>query len=153
MLSSAFRPEPEIFGYLNPLSIFSIIPKALTFDNFNRLVAGSEFARAVLNSLVVAAVTSVLGLAVCSPAAFALAILRFPGRNALFVILFITFSVPFELIAIPLAASIRDWGLANTYFALIMPSLGNGIVILLLRQFFLAVPRGRIYHQPCRHSI
>lgn len=140
MVTSALRPEGEIFSFLFPLSFHSIFPKTFTVENFQLLMGSWGFARPVLNSLIVAAATTAFGLAFCAPAAFALAVMRFPFRNTIFVLLFVSFSVPFDLVAIPLSSIFRGVGLANTYPALILPGLGNGFAILLLRQFFMALP-------------
>src|SRR5690606_24881193 len=69
-----------------------------------------------------------------------LAVLPFPGRTAVFAFMVVCFLVPFEAIAIPLSASFRDMGLANTHAGLILPALGNGLAIFLLRQFFMGIP-------------
>lgn len=61
MLTSSIRPESQIFAYLNPLSVFSILPKSLTPDNF-RLAFQAGIGRAVLNSVIVAAGTTVSDL-------------------------------------------------------------------------------------------
>jgi putative chitobiose transport system permease protein len=111
----------------------------VTLSNYATLLGGG-IGHATLNSLVVAAVTIVVGLIICSLAAFALAAIDFPGRNVVFVLVLVSFLVPFEAIAIPLANLFRDWSLANTYAGLILPGLGNGMAIFLLRTFFLAVP-------------
>lgn len=139
MTGSAFRPEKEIFEYFQPISIHTLIPSNYTLDNF-RAAIEVGFGRAWFNSIVVSLASAALGLAITVPAAFALSVLRFRGRGLAFAILFVTFSVPFELVAIPLASSFRDWGLTNTYTGLILPGLANGFAILLLRQFFAGVP-------------
>jgi ABC-type glycerol-3-phosphate transport system permease component len=139
MLTSSVRPENQIFAYLNPLSVFSVLPKSLTLENF-RLAFQSGVGRAVLNSIIVAAATTIFGLLLSVPAAFALAVLRFPFRRTAFVILFVSFSVPFDLVAIPLSSVFRNWHLANTYPGLILPGLASGFAILLLRQFFANIP-------------
>ncbi|MCF2436167.1 carbohydrate ABC transporter permease [Streptomyces thinghirensis] len=59
----------------------------------------------------------------------------------MFAVILLSFMIPFDAIAIPLSATLRDWGLQNTYLGLMLPGIGNGLAIFLLRQFFLAVPR------------
>jgi multiple sugar transport system permease protein/putative chitobiose transport system permease protein len=82
----------------------------------------------------------VVGLVVCSMAAFALAAIPFRGRGVVFGVVVVSFLIPFEAIAIPLSQAFRDWGLANSYAGLILPGVGNGLAIFTLRQFFLGVP-------------
>lgn len=136
---SAFRPERDIFRYLSPLDPRVLIPTEFSIDSFTALTSGPFF-RAVFNSLLVAGVTVAVGLVVCSMAAYALAAIDFPGRSVVFAVVVIGFLVPFDAIAIPLGEVFQDWGLRNTYTALILPGIGNGLAIFALRQFFLAIP-------------
>ena len=138
-LGSALRPSVEIFRYLSPLTLRAIVPAALSLENFAALLAG-PFPRAVLNLLIVAGVTVAAGLLVCAMAAFGLSVPRFRLRDALFAVVVVSFLVPFDAIAIPLSELFRTWGLANSYAGLILPGIGNGLAIFLLRQFFLGIP-------------
>jgi len=139
MLISALRPEKDIFAYLFPLSSQGFLPATWTIANFTDLL-DTGFLSTTGNSLLVAAVTTVGGLAIAIPSAFALSVLRFRFRRVLFAIIVLSFSVPFDVVAVPLSGVFRDWNLDNTYTGLILPGLGNGFAIFLLRQFFLAVP-------------
>ena len=139
MLSSALRPNAEIFAYLSPLTVWSVVPRRVTFDNVTGLF-GTGFGRAVLNSLVVTGLTTAGGLVMAVLAGFALAVMRFPGRDLVFALFVIGFSVPFDAVAVPLSAQVRAAGLANTYGGLALAGLGNGFAIYLLRQFFAAIP-------------
>ncbi len=136
---SGLRPGADIFRYLSPLSIWSILPRDPTLANLHVLWSGA-FARAMVNSLIVAAATLALGLLLCASAAFALAVPRFPGKKIVFAVMVISFLIPFDSIAVPLATQFRDWHLQNTFAGLILPGLGNGLAVFLLRQFFLGVP-------------
>jgi putative chitobiose transport system permease protein len=136
---SAFRPERDIFRYLSPLDPRVIVPTEWSLESFRSLFDG-PFPRAVINSLVVAAVTVILGLVVCAAAAYALTALDFPGREAIFVVVVIGFLVPFDAIALPLGRLFQSWGLRNTYAGLILPGIGNGLAIFALRQFFAQIP-------------
>lgn len=138
-LISSIRPGEDIFRFLSPLTWQTVVPQRLTLANFTA-VLDSPFALALLNSVIVAFFSVVLGLAVAALAAFALACLDFPGRTAVFALMVMCFLVPFEAIAIPLSTTFRDLGLANSYVGLILPALGNGLSIFLLRQFFMGIP-------------
>jgi ABC-type glycerol-3-phosphate transport system permease component len=137
---SSLRPEDDIFRYLNPFSLWTFIPNRLTFDNVINLWTGA-FARAIFNSLFVAVVTVIVGLAVCAPAAFALAAIDFPGRSLVFTAMIVSFLIPFDAIAVPLFYIMRGFSLQNTYAGLILPGVGNGLTVFLLRQFFLGIPK------------
>ncbi|MEU6714411.1 carbohydrate ABC transporter permease [Nonomuraea sp. NPDC046802] len=138
-LSSSLRGGSEIFQHISRLSWETLVPVNPTLGNYASLVTG-DFGRAILNSLIVALVTVAAGLLISAAAAFGLSALRFKGQGALFAIVVLSFLIPFDAIAIPLATLFRDWDLNNTYAGLILPGLGHGLAIFLLRQFFLAVP-------------
>ena len=137
---SALRPGDAIFRYLSPLSIWSFWPKDFTQENIVGLWQGS-FRLAITNSVMVTTVTVVIGLVICSTAAFALAVIEFPLRNAIFMVMVISFLIPFDAIAVPLFGIMRDMKLQNTYTGLILPGIGNGLAVFLLRQFFLGIPK------------
>jgi multiple sugar transport system permease protein len=140
-LASSVRPLNDIFKYVSPFSLAALVPHKLTFDAYRNIFLEKGFGTAVFNSLVVSLATVLAGLGVNSLAGFAFAVLRFPGRNALFGITVLTFLVPFEAISIPLYTVVRSLGWLDTYLALIVPGVANGIVIFLFRQFFSQVPR------------
>ena len=140
MVTSAVRPGEEIFRFLSPLSVYSLIPKTLTAENFASLLNG-EVGRTVFNSVFVTALTVVFGLMVSATAAFALSVLHFPLRSAVFAVVVISFMIPFDAIAIPLADTFRLVKLQNTYAGLVLPAIANGLAIFVLRQFFLGIPK------------
>ncbi|MBV9391809.1 MAG: carbohydrate ABC transporter permease [Verrucomicrobia bacterium] len=140
-LASSLRPIDDIFRYVSPFSWKAFIPDRLTLQAYYEIFFSKGFGLAVFNSLLVSFSTVVLGLLINSLSGFAFGVLRFPGRNLLFVITVLTFLVPFEAISIPLYTVVRALGWLDTYWALIIPGVANGIVIFLFRQFFSQVPR------------
>ncbi len=136
---SALRPQRETFETISPVSFWTLFPRDLTLDNVTRLF-DTDFVRAMINSTVVTAGTLIGGLAICATAAFALAVLHFPGRGVIFAVMVVSFLIPFDAIAIPLMSVFRGAGLENTYLALILPGIGNGFAVFLLRGFFLGIP-------------
>jgi len=73
-------------------------------------------------------------------AGFAFTVFNFPGKKILFAMVIISFLIPFEAIAIPLYITVRRLGWLNTIYALIIPTIANGLSIFLFRQFFLGIP-------------
>ncbi|MEI4472432.1 carbohydrate ABC transporter permease [Frigidibacter sp. MR17.24] len=140
MFTSSLRPNAEIFAHFHPLSWHSIWPREWTLANISGLM-GTGFGRSLLNSLIVTAITTVVGISMALLAGFALSVLTFPGQNLLFGFFVIGFSVPFDAVAVPLSATVRDLGLTNSYFGLSLAGLGNGFAIYLLRQFFAGIPK------------
>lgn len=140
ILLGSFRPNLEILTSMSPLSWHTIIPSELTVENYRRLFVDSGFSRALFNSFFVCLVSVALGLIMSSMAAYAVAVFTFPARNVVFAVIVISFMIPFEAIAIPLAQQFTDWGLGNTYVGLILPGIANGLAIFNLRQHFMSIP-------------
>ena len=138
-LSSGLRPSSDIFRYLSPLRVWAFIPNRLTLHNVTGIWS-TPFALAMLNSILVTGLTVLGGLALCAPAAFALARLRVPFGSLVFGLVVVSFLIPFDAISIPLATLFRGFGFENTYAGLVLPGLGNGFAVFLLRQFFAAIP-------------
>jgi multiple sugar transport system permease protein/putative chitobiose transport system permease protein len=140
ILVGSFRPNLEILTTMSPLSWRLIVPSELTLDNYSRLLLDSGFARSLLNSAIVCLASVLVGLLISSMAAYALAVFHFPGRNLVFAVIVVSFMVPFEAIAIPLAQQFTTWGLGNTLVGLVLPGIGNGLAVFNLRQYFLGIP-------------
>ena len=140
ILVGSLRPTTDIFGSLSTLSWRLLVPERVTTENYVNLFGGAGFGRALANSVIVCVATVVFGVAMCALAAYALSVLRFRGRGVVFVVVVVSFMVPFETIAIPLAGLFTGWQLDNSYLGLILPGLGNGLAIFNLRQHFLGIP-------------
>ena len=94
-----------------------------------------------MNSLIVAAVATALCVLFGAMAGYALARLRFPGRDALFLLFLASLMIPPEVGVVPLLLAMIKVGWASTYQALILPSIGNVFAVYIFRQFFLTFPR------------
>ena len=70
-IASALRPQQETFRTLSPVTLWTVVPRSLTFENFVRLFDG-DFGRAMLNSVIVTVATLVIGLTLSATAAFAI---------------------------------------------------------------------------------
>lgn len=134
MLATALKPQSEVFGT-------GLLPTHPTLANFVAVFTRFDFARFLFNSLVVSATVTVVALLFHSMAGYALARLRFRGRELIFLTMFSTFLVSLPVIIVPLFVFVRALGLLNSYAGLIIPSIFNAFGIFLLRQFYLGVPR------------
>jgi multiple sugar transport system permease protein len=137
---SSFRPLEEIFRYVSPISWKTFFPTEVTFDAYTNLFTKRGFGRIFFNTFFVSVVTVFFAIFINSMAAFAFAKFDFKGKTSLFILVLLTFMIPFEVIAIPLYNIVDDIGWIDTYYGLIVPGLANGLVIFLFRQFFLDIP-------------
>lgn len=111
-----------------------------TWDNYREAWGRGKFLLAFANSTFVALAVTALQIFTSALAGYALARLKFSGRQALLLVVLATLVIPFQLLVIPIFLVLK-WGhLINTYAALILPTAANGFGIFLLRQFFLSVP-------------
>ncbi len=99
-----------------------------------------KFLLAFANSTLVALGVTAFQIFTSALAGYALARLKFRGRQALLLIVLATLVIPFQLLVIPVFLVLK-WGhLINTYWALILPTAANGFGIFLLRQYFQTIP-------------
>ena len=120
-----------------------IAPGALgyAFRNYVNAWRAAPFGRYFFNSAFTAIVQVLAGLVVASLAAFALARIRFWGREVIFILVLGTLMVPGEVLLIPNYVLLARLGWINTYYALIVPFIASAFGIFLLRQFFLTLPQ------------
>ncbi len=118
----------------------SIFPANPTPANYQEAWGRGNFLLAFANSTLVAIAVTAFQIITSAIAGYALARLKFPGRQAILLIVLATLVIPFQLLVIPIFL-VLTWGhLLNTYWALILPTAANGFGIFLLRQFFLTIP-------------
>lgn len=118
----------------------SILPQALTLDNYQEAWQRGDFLLAFANSTFVALAVTGFQIITSALAGYALARLKFRGRQAILLIVLATLVIPFQILVVPIFLVLK-WGhLVNTYGALILPTAANGFGIFLLRQYFLTVP-------------
>jgi multiple sugar transport system permease protein len=124
-----------------------LVPHTLRFANYPDALNSAPFGRFFLNSAVVAVVTVLSNLVLCSLAGYAFARFRFLGRTALFAVILATLMVPFQVTMIPQFIITKWLGVhvlagvgINHIGALILPNAATAFGIFFLRQFFLTLP-------------
>jgi multiple sugar transport system permease protein len=117
------------------------VPQPPLWSNYHEVMVQVPFGQFIINSFKIS-IFGVIGQVVtCSMAAYALARLRFRGRDALFVVLLATLMIPYQVVMIPQFLIFKAFGWVNTHYALIVPFwLGGAFGTFLLRQFFLSLP-------------
>ena len=128
-------PDPTINGAFPA-------PGNLTLDNFTAINSRLDLMTALRNSFIftggVLLMTMFLGLL----AGYALAVLEFRGKGAVFGIVLISLILPFQLLMIPLFVMIvRTYNLSDTFIGMILPFAVNATAVFLFRQFFRSLPR------------
>jgi ABC-type glycerol-3-phosphate transport system permease component len=135
MLLSSFKGADETFHKQ------TFLPQVWYLANYPQALKDIPYLRYALNTFIIAGANVLGTLLSCTPPAYALSRLRWPGRDALFVVVLSTMLLPYPVTIIPLYVMFSNLGLVNTFWPLIIPGFfGNAFYIFLLRQFFRGIP-------------
>lgn len=121
----------------------SISPSGWSFDNYIRLIEQTSFLKNMLDSLIIAAGTVVVGLLVAVTAAYALSRFRFAGRKAFMLQFLLINMFPIVLLILPLFVLFRKLNILDTHFALILANATAAIpfAVWMLTSYVGAIPR------------
>lgn len=108
--------------------------------NYTKAFTEAPLLRYLLNGVFVTVSIFLIQIVVALPAAYALAKLKFWGREAVFGLVLFCLLIPVHAIALPLYIMLAKLGLTNTYAALVVPWTISVFGIFLMRQFFMTVP-------------
>ncbi len=113
----------------------------LTLHNFVLAWQAGPFARYFLNTTILCTLIVVAQVVVCTPAAFAFARMRFPGRDLIFALVLLQLMVMPDVLLVSNYRTMAELGLVDSILAIALPYLGSAFGIFLLRQTFRMVPR------------
>lgn len=131
MVTTSLKTQVEVFA-LPPVWI----PEVLQWDTYVRMWQDSLVLSGFKNSAIVAFTVTIIGTFTCSLAAFSLAKMRLPYRNAIFIGLLTGIMIPFPTIMIPQFVMFAKIGWVDTLLPLIVPAIfGNIVMIFFLRQY------------------
>ncbi len=134
VLLTSFWPPGAISG-------FQLWPAAgWSGQSYRQAWSGGHFPRAFLNSTLVALAVTGLQIFTSALAGYALARLRFWGKQTVLLVILATLVIPFQLLVMPIFLILKAGHLINTYGALILPTAANGFGIFLMRQYFQTIP-------------
>lgn len=130
----------------NPSDSFNLPPDfwptAFHWQNYLTVIQSPQiqFLRFFWNSLKIAGLITLAQLITCSMAAFSFARLRYPGRDILFFAFLSSLMVPATVIIIPTFILVRNLGMMDSHWALILPATTSAFGVFLLRQQFMTLP-------------
>lgn len=132
------------FGASKGLSIsLSLFPDKPTLANFSYLLFDKPFFKWLLNSVIVAGATTIVGVFLAATAGYAFSRFRFPGRTAGLLSFLVTQMFPGTMMMIPLYMIIDMLGLLDTLFALVLIYSTTAIpfCVWMLKGYFDTIPR------------
>ncbi|AMM83242.1 carbohydrate ABC transporter permease [Martelella sp. AD-3] len=112
-----------------------------TLGNYRLAIGQYNFARYLLNSLIVSGAVTLIGISFATMAAYAFARYRFFGSNLLFAATVATLMIPSHISLIPNYLTLARVGLLDSYAGLILPAISNGFAAFFLRQYIRGIPR------------
>jgi multiple sugar transport system permease protein len=115
-------------------------PSEITLRNFENVFQDVPYLNFMRNSLFIASAITIGQLITCPMAAYPFARLKFPGKNVLFIVLLATLMIPVQVTIVPLFIFMRQIGLYNTLWSVILPALISPFGVFLLRQYFMTIP-------------
>jgi multiple sugar transport system permease protein len=135
MVSTSLKPDVAVFQTPPQL-----IPKPFQPSNYSTVVHIFPVWRFLINSVLVAVISTTLQVGTSAMAAYAFARIKFRGSGALFMVYLTTLMVPFQVTIVPLFIEMKYLHFVNSYPGLIVPSIASAYGTFLLRQAFLSLP-------------
>ncbi|MBN2630335.1 MAG: carbohydrate ABC transporter permease [Rhodobacteraceae bacterium] len=114
---------------------------AFTLDNYGHAIGQYNFARYLVNSVIVSGLVTLIGISLATMAAFAFARWRFWGGDFLFGAVVATLMIPSHITLIPNYLTLAKVGLLDTYAGLVLPAISSGFAAFFLRQYIRGIPR------------
>lgn len=138
MVTSSVKPISDIFAFPPDL-----LPRTYDWSTYKRVFELQPFAQQYWNSGYIALLVTAGTMVVSSLAGYAFARIRFPGADAIFMVVLLGLLIPAEVTIVPLFQMFNQWGMINTHWPLILvPVFGAPSVFstFIMRQFFIALP-------------
>lgn len=135
-VSASFKSNNEIFQVP-----FEWIPTKLKWDNYEEVWTAVPFLTYFLNTLKLSVIVTVGQVVTCSLAAYSFSKMNYPGRDKIFMCYLATMMIPWHAIMIPQFMIIKNMGLYDSHWSLILLQLFSAFGVFLMRQYMMGVPR------------
>jgi multiple sugar transport system permease protein len=137
VLTGSIKAPQEIIARMP-----TVIPESFTMQHYAKLLAASDYAAYMANSLLVAAASTVLTLMLAVPAGYAFFRLRFRGRESLYRVILLAYAFPSIVVLVPLFAMFAKANLIDNRLALVLVNTAFALpfAIWMLRAFFAQIP-------------
>ena len=116
------------------------IPDPVQWSNYIDIWVKADMVTWVRNTLVLSVAVTFLQVLTGSFAAYGFAKMRFPGRDALFLLYIGTIAVPWQSYMIPQFQMISSWGLNNTLWAIMLLQAFGAFGVFLMKQYYESIP-------------
>ncbi len=114
-----------------------LIPKTWILKNYVMAISLTTLPRFMLNSLIIATISSIVRVITSAMAGYAFAFYKFKGRTFLFYLFMGTIMIPSDVVLITNYQTVSSFGLINTYLGMMIIFLCSATHVFLMRQYFL----------------
>jgi len=135
VILSSFKPQSELFRV--PLTF---LPQKWTVQNYISSLQAGNFPVYFSNTVFVAVVSTFITVMVNLMAGYALAKYIFKGRNLIFTIMIATLMIPLQVIMIPIFLQLKNLGMLNSLWGIIIPPAATPTGVFLARQYLVNLP-------------
>ena len=132
---TSIRPTDEVAAH--PVRIWS---SHYTLSAYHKAFQANSIGWWYLNSFLISALAVILCVVICSLIAFALAHLRYRGKNVLALVILAGLLVPMESLVLPQFVEFRSLHLLGTYWALVLPAAASPVAVFVFRSFLKGIP-------------
>jgi len=139
VILSSFKEQTELFNF--PLTLF---PKSWTLENYRNALSQGNFVLYFSNTAIVAVVSTAIAVAINIMAGYALAKYKFKGRDAIFYTMIATLMIPLQVIMIPIFIQLKNLGMLNSLWGIIIPPAATPTGVFLARQYMVNLPDSMI---------
>jgi ABC-type glycerol-3-phosphate transport system permease component len=136
MLKTSFSPGVNIFS-----TTLQLIPDRLTLDNFAAVFRIVPLRRMATNSAIIAIGTTIVVIVTSSLAGYALSRPGLPGATFLLFFFLAALMIPGESLLIPSFIGVKNLGLLDSYWGVILPMAVDAFVIFIFARFFAQIPQ------------
>lgn len=138
MVSASFKTQNEFFA-----SGLKLLPESFQMDNFIRAWNNANFGVYFKNSIIVTVSVVVIVLVATSLAGYALGRYNFAGKKVIMTIFMASITIPLVFTVIPIYELLKNLGMSQNLFGLILAESGGGHVIFLMlfASFYASIPR------------
>jgi ABC-type glycerol-3-phosphate transport system permease component len=133
MISTSLKWPHEVYNV-------NLIPDEPTLDNYKYVLEDGRFYLWLINSTIIATLTTMSNLLFDSLVGYTLCKFKFPGRTLIFIAILSTLMIPTEMLVIPWYLMSQQFGWLDSYWGIMFPGLMTGFGTFLMKQFFESVP-------------
>lgn len=135
MFATSIKPREQVYS-----AIPHMIPSDITFTWYIQLLTGTQIIQWTINTIVLAAITTIIVLLIDAMIAYSLTRLEWPGRKIIFSIIVASFMVPGIVNLVPVYMIASELGLVNSLWGVVLPSAAGPLGVFMLVQFFKDIP-------------